>query len=83
MVKQMEPLFSLLEVERLCHVGRETLRKKVVSGEIASIRIGRQYRVPLSAIQKLLSGVDRRATAGRGGQILETEMLRPAQLETR
>ena len=56
----IEELPLVLRVEDLMpilHVGRNAAYAMVRSGQIRSIRIGHQFRIPREAIQELLTGI--------------------------
>ncbi len=56
----IEELPLVLRVEDLMpilHVGRNAAYAMVRSGQIRSIKIGHQFRIPREAIQELLTGI--------------------------
>lgn len=48
-----EPLFTPDEVAEIFKVSGDTVRQMIRAGELPAVKIGRQYRVPKSAIDRL------------------------------
>ncbi|QOQ39318.1 helix-turn-helix domain-containing protein [Trueperella pecoris] len=56
--------FTVAEVAELTRVSRMTVYRMVHSGDLPAVRVGSSYRVPKSAVDKLLSsGMDQAAGA--------------------
>lgn len=59
--------YTVAEVAELTRVSRMTVYRMVHSGELPAVRVGGSYRVPVTAVEKLLGGAvdygteDRRA----------------------
>lgn len=47
---------TVAEVAELARVSRMTVYRMVHSGELPAVRVGGSYRVPVSAVEQLLSG---------------------------
>ncbi|WP_277050956.1 helix-turn-helix domain-containing protein [Ruania albidiflava] len=61
---------TVAEVAEMARVSRMTVYRMVHSGELPAIRVGKSYRVPQAAVEKMLSdGLDSwgegRSAAGR------------------
>ena len=46
---------TVAEVEEMARVFRMTVYRMVHSGELPAIRVGKSYRVPQAAVEKMLS----------------------------
>ena len=56
---------TVAEVAELARVSRMTVFRMVHSGELPAVRVGGSYRVPVSAVEQLLSGgMDQAETLG-------------------
>lgn len=56
--KLQDNVAKVLKVEDLAHmlfIGRNTAYELVRSGKIRSIKVGRMYRIPLSAVEDYLN----------------------------
>ncbi|MBI2981622.1 MAG: helix-turn-helix domain-containing protein [Deltaproteobacteria bacterium] len=75
----METIYQVADLARFLGLRRETIYRKVKSGEIPSIRIGRSLRFPESLIKKWLEGKAQepserwRASLMRFVELLKTE----------
>ncbi len=47
-------LLTTREVARLLRLSPETIRRLVINGGLQGIRIGRSYRIPKSAVDRML-----------------------------
>ncbi|WP_426716783.1 excisionase family DNA-binding protein [Corynebacterium auriscanis] len=52
-----QPYLSLREASELGYGGNSTLRKKIATGQLPAIRVGRQYRVLQSDLEALAEPV--------------------------
>lgn len=61
----LPPLLSVGEAARLLGAGRSTLYAAIHSGHssVPVVRVGRQWRVPLAAVERILEGIE---VAGSG-----------------
>ncbi|WP_196884579.1 helix-turn-helix domain-containing protein [Arthrobacter sp. CAN_A214] len=61
----VEPFYTVSEVALMMRVSRMTVYRLVQSGALDSIRFGRSYRVPKTAIEQYLYSVnpERQSTA--------------------
>jgi excisionase family DNA binding protein len=57
-------LLTVMEAAAVLRIGRELAYRMVRTGEIPSIRLGKQYRVPRAALMKYLERVAMEQTAG-------------------
>lgn len=48
-------LYTIAEVADLMRVSKMTVYRMVHSGDLPAIRVGKSYRVPVSAIQQILA----------------------------
>lgn len=55
MLEQYSDVLTVLEVAEILKIGRNTTYELVRSGQIKSIRIGRQIRIPKTALQNFLN----------------------------
>lgn len=53
----MDELYSAEEVSKILRMTKYTIRKKLRLGEIRGIKVGRDWRIPKSEIQKLIGGI--------------------------
>ena len=51
-------LYTIAEVADLMRVSKMTVYRMVHSGDLPAIRVGKSYRVPVSAIQQILAMED-------------------------
>jgi len=57
----IEPHYKGLQLAELLAVNPETIRRAAASGELRSVRVGRERRYPESAVKEWLSGQGRAA----------------------
>ena len=50
----MNRLLSVKEVAALLQTSRVQVRRKIQSGELAALKVGREYRIPLEALQEFI-----------------------------
>ncbi|QPK94038.1 helix-turn-helix domain-containing protein [Actinomyces sp. zg-332] len=48
-------LYTIAEVAELMRVSKMTVYRMVHSGDLPAIRVGKSYRIPVSAIQQMLA----------------------------
>ena len=50
----MNRLLSVKEVAVLLQTSRVQVRRMIQSGELAALKVGREYRIPLEALQEFI-----------------------------
>ena len=50
----MNRLLSVKEVAVLLQTSRVQVRRMIQSGELAALKVGREYRIPLEALQEFV-----------------------------
>lgn len=50
----MNRLLSVKEVAALLQTSRVQVRRMIQSGELAALKVGREYRIPLEALQEFV-----------------------------
>ncbi len=50
----MNRLLSVKEVAALLQTSRVQVRRMIQSGELAALKVGREYRIPLEALQEFI-----------------------------
>ena len=50
----MNRLLSVKEVATLLQTSRVQVRRMIQSGELAALKVGREYRIPLEALQEFI-----------------------------
>ena len=50
----MNRLLNVKEVAALLQTSRVQVRRMIQSGELAALRVGREYRIPLEALQEFI-----------------------------
>lgn len=50
----MNHLLSVKEVAALLQTSRVQVRRMIQSGELAALKVGREYRIPLEALQEFV-----------------------------
>ena len=50
----MNHLLSVKEVAALLQTSRVQVRRMIQSGELAALKVGREYRIPLEALQEFI-----------------------------
>lgn len=54
MTNNYPPVLTVKQLSKLLHVGINTAYAIVRQGDIRSVRVGRQYRIPTQAVQEYL-----------------------------
>ena len=50
----MNRLLNVKEVAALLQTSRVQVRRMIQSGELAALKVGREYRIPLEALQEFI-----------------------------
>ena len=50
----MKHLLSVKEVAALLQTSRVQVRRMIQNGELAALKVGREYRIPLKALQEFI-----------------------------
>lgn len=50
----MNHLLSVKEVAALLQTSRVQVRRMIQNGELAALKVGREYRIPLEALQEFI-----------------------------
>ena len=50
----MNRLLSVKEVAALLQTSRVQVRRMIQSGELAALKVGREYRIPLAALEEFV-----------------------------
>lgn len=56
MLMQGEQVYTIEEAARILKVNPRTVNRMIARGEIRANKVGRQYRIPRSEIEKFLDG---------------------------
>jgi len=52
----MSELLTVKEVAGLLKTSRVQIRKMIQNGELAAVKVGREYRIPLASIREFIEG---------------------------
>lgn len=56
MIMQQEQVYSIDEAAQMLRVHPDTIRRMIKRGELQANRVGRQYRIPRSELEKFTDG---------------------------
>ena len=75
--------YSTQELADLMSKSHWSIRRMVVSGQLDAVRIGRSWRIPDTAIQKLMTRITTEASERRELKATVTPLHRPAAARSR